>query len=210
MKLWIDLPKKASMKTLITQISNILKVNTHYFQEYDHALIKIVAIFFICLIRKNKYIKINKWDLIKHKSFCRSKKKTLIKWKDNLINRGKYLQMIWQIRIEYSKYINTFYNPILKIKRPEWTFFKKVIQMTSRYMKRCLISLFSSVQFSRSVMSDSLRPHELQFARPPCSSPTPEFTQTHVHRVGDAMQPSHPLSSTFPPAPNPSQHQSLF
>ena len=37
-----------------------------------------------------------------------------------------------------------------------------------------------------------------------------EFTQTHVHRVGDAIQPSHPLSSPFPPAPNPSQHQSLF
>ena len=38
----------------------------------------------------------------------------------------------------------------------------------------------------------------------------PEFTQTHVHRVGDASQPSHPLSSPCPPAPNPSQHQSLF
>ena len=38
----------------------------------------------------------------------------------------------------------------------------------------------------------------------------PEFTQTHVHRVGDAIQPSHPLSSPLPPAPNPSQHQSLF
>ena len=38
----------------------------------------------------------------------------------------------------------------------------------------------------------------------------PEFTQTHVHRVGDAIQPSHPLLSPFPPAPNPSQHQSLF
>jgi len=37
-----------------------------------------------------------------------------------------------------------------------------------------------------------------------------EFTQTHVHRVGDAIQPSHPLSSPFPSAPNPSQHQSLF
>ena len=50
-----------------------------------------------------------------------------------------------------------------------------------------------------------------------CSTPglpvhhqLPEFTQTHVHRVGDAIQPSHPLSSPFPPAPNPSQHQSLF
>ena len=37
-----------------------------------------------------------------------------------------------------------------------------------------------------------------------------EFTQTHVHRVSDAMQPSHPLSSPFPQSPNPSYHQSLF
>ena len=37
-----------------------------------------------------------------------------------------------------------------------------------------------------------------------------EFTQTHVHRVSDAIQPSHPLSSPSPPAPNPPQHQSLF
>ena len=37
-----------------------------------------------------------------------------------------------------------------------------------------------------------------------------EFTQTHVHRVSDASQPSHPLLSPFPPAPNPSEHQSLF
>ena len=36
-----------------------------------------------------------------------------------------------------------------------------------------------------------------------------EFTQTHVHRVGDAIQPSHPLLSPSPPAPNPSQHQSF-
>ena len=37
----------------------------------------------------------------------------------------------------------------------------------------------------------------------------PEFTQTHVHPVSDAIQPSHPLSSPSPPAPNPSQHQSF-
>ena len=50
-----------------------------------------------------------------------------------------------------------------------------------------------------------------------CSTPglpvhhqLPEFTQTHVHQVGDAIQPSHPLSSPSPSAPNPSQHQSLF
>ena len=38
----------------------------------------------------------------------------------------------------------------------------------------------------------------------------PEFTETRVHRVSDAIQPSHPLSSPSPPAPNPSQHQSLL
>ena len=37
-----------------------------------------------------------------------------------------------------------------------------------------------------------------------------EFTQTHAHRVGDAIQPSHPLLPPSPPAPNPSQHQGLF
>ena len=45
---------------------------------------------------------------------------------------------------------------------------------------------------------------------PPIHHQLLEFTQTHVHRVGDAIQPSHPLSSPSPPAPNPSQHQSLF
>ena len=44
----------------------------------------------------------------------------------------------------------------------------------------------------------------------PVHHPLPEFTQTHVHRARDAIQPSHPGSSPSLPAPNPSQHQSLF
>ena len=44
----------------------------------------------------------------------------------------------------------------------------------------------------------------------PVHQQLPEFIQTHVHRVSDAIQPSHPLSSPSPLAPNPSQHQSLF
>ena len=59
-------------------------------------------------------------------------------------------------------------------------------------------------------MSDSLRPHESQHPRPPCPSPTPDITQTHVPRVGDAIQPSHPLSSPSPPALSPSQYQGLL
>ena len=45
---------------------------------------------------------------------------------------------------------------------------------------------------------------------PPVHHQLSEFTQTHVHQVSDAIQPSHPLSSPFPPPTNPSQHQSLF
>ena len=68
----------------------------------------------------------------------------------------------------------------------------------------------SSVQFSRSVMSDSLRPHESQHARPPCPTPTPG-----VHPdARPCSQWCHPAISSsvvpFPPARNPSQHQSLF
>ena len=55
-------------------------------------------------------------------------------------------------------------------------------------------------------MYNTLPPHESQHARPPCPHQLSEFTQTHVHRIGDAIQPSHPLSSPSPPAPNPSQH----
>ena len=81
----------------------------------------------------------------------------------------------------------------------------------SSYCTIAFISVqFSSVQFIHSVVSDSLRPHQSQHARPPVHHQLPEFTQTHVHRVGDAIQTSQPLSSPFPPAPNPSQHQSLF
>ena len=68
----------------------------------------------------------------------------------------------------------------------------------------------SSVQFRRSVVSNSLQRHGPQHARPPCPSQLPERAQTHLHRVGDAIQPSHPLSSPSPPALNLCQHQGLF
>ena len=67
-----------------------------------------------------------------------------------------------------------------------------------------------SVQFRRSILSESLWPHGLQHARPPCPSPTPGLTQTHVRGVSGAIQPSHPLSSPSPPAFNLSKHQGLF
>ena len=51
----------------------------------------------------------------------------------------------------------------------------------------------SSVQLSRSVVSSSFQPHESQHTRPPVHHQFPEFTQTHVHWVGESIQPSHPV-----------------
>ena len=68
---------------------------------------------------------------------------------------------------------------------------------------------FSSVQFSHSVMS-LWDPMNRSTPGLPVHHQLPEFTQTHAYRVGDAIQPSHPLSSPSPPALNPSQHQGLF
>ena len=69
-----------------------------------------------------------------------------------------------------------------------------------------------SVQFSSVAQSCPTLCDPMNCSTPglPVHHQLPEFTQTHVHRVSDAIQPSHPLSSPFPPAPNPSQHQSLF
>ena len=74
-------------------------------------------------------------------------------------------------------------------------------------------STFSSVQLSRSVVSNSFQ----QTPWAACSTPgfpvhhqLLELAQTHVHRVSDAIQPSHPLPSTSPPALSLSHHQGLF
>ena len=69
---------------------------------------------------------------------------------------------------------------------------------------------FSSVQFNCSVMSDSLRLHEPQHARPPCPSPTPGVHPNLCPLSWWCPQPSHPLLSPSPPALNLSQHQGLF
>ena len=66
------------------------------------------------------------------------------------------------------------------------------------------------VQFSCSVVSDSLQPHRPQHTRPPCPSPTPGACSNSCPLIGDAIQPSHPLSFPSPPAFNLSQHQGLF
>ena len=70
----------------------------------------------------------------------------------------------------------------------------------------------TTVQFSSVAQSCATLCNPMNRSTPglPVPHQLPEFTQTHVHRVSDAIQPSHPLSSPSPPAPTPSQHQSLF
>ena len=71
----------------------------------------------------------------------------------------------------------------------------------------CLFFQFSSVAQSCPILCD---PMNCSMPGLPVHHQLLEFTQTHVHRVGDAIQPSHPLSSPSPPSPNPSQRQGLF
>ena len=70
----------------------------------------------------------------------------------------------------------------------------------------------SSVQFSSVAQSCLTLCYPMNCSMPglPVHHQLPEFTQTHVSRVSDTIQPSHPLLSPSPPAPNPSQHQGLF
>ena len=72
--------------------------------------------------------------------------------------------------------------------------------------------IWSSVQFSSVAQSCSTLCDPMNCNMPglPVHHHLPELTQTHVHRVSDAIQPSHPLSSPSPPASNPSQHERLF
>ena len=79
------------------------------------------------------------------------------------------------------------------------------------YMCVC-VYIHISVQFSLVAQSCPTLCNPMNRSTPglPVHHQLPEFTQTHVHRVDDAIQPSRPLSSPSPLTPNPSQHQGLF
>ena len=79
-------------------------------------------------------------------------------------------------------------------------------ELTSLLMKVTSVQ-FSSVSQSCLTLCD---PMNRSMPGLPVHHHLPEFTQTHVHQVHDAIQPSHPRLSPSPPAPNPFQHQSLF
>ena len=76
----------------------------------------------------------------------------------------------------------------------------------------CCLTYRVIVQFSSVAQSCPTLCNPMNWSTPglPVHHQLPEFTQTDVHQVSDAIQPSHPLSSPSSPAPNPSQHQGLF
>ena len=106
--------------------------------------------------------------------------------------------------IQVSVY-TTSSSPLLLFKaavKPSWVLCTYILYINSLYMFRCC----SCCQLCPTLCDPT-----------DCSTPgflvlhyLLELAQTHAHQVGDAIQPSHPLSSPSPPAPNPSQHQGLF
>ena len=88
-------------------------------------------------------------------------------------------------------------------------FLRNLRKKTQEFV-RILFHIITKVQYSRSVVYDSLRPHRLQHARLPCPTPTSGNYSNHIHWVRDAIQQSHHLLSPSSPAFNLSQHQGLF
>ena len=89
---------------------------------------------------------------------------------------------------------------------------KNLLSLTRPHFFILLLFPLSSVHFSSVTQSCPTLCDPMNRSMPglPVHHQLPEFIQTHVHQVSDAIQPSHPLSSPSPPAPNPSQHHSLF
>ena len=120
---------------------------------------------------------------------------------------------VWETACVVNNLLSsTFINWILLI---IISLFTKVHQKKSRGIPNLFTDkpfFPSSVQFSSVAQSCPTLCDPMNRSTPglPVHHQLPEFTQTHIHRVSDAIQPSHPLSSPSPPAPNPSQHQSLF
>ena len=121
----------------------------------------------------------------------------------------------------FPKYKNSLYNSISERKKKKkitkwaedlnWYFSIADIQMTNKYMKKMLNIIHYSVQLSSIPQSCPTLCDPMDCSTPgfPVRHQLPELAQTHVHRVSDAIQTSHPLLSPSPPAFSLSQHQGV-
>ena len=109
--------------------------------------------------------------------------------------------------IDKSKYQN------MKVSVLFCTFSNSSVGQSPPVLRNCSIHIYStSVQFNSVAQSCPTLCDPMNHSTPglPVHHQLPDFTQIHVRRISGAIQPSHPLLSPSPPAPNPSQHQSLF
>ena len=103
-------------------------------------------------------------------------------------------------RLNWTELISsTFFDSLQVLPGINWHMHEDVVHTCN--------GIFSSVQFSRSVCPTLCDPMNRSTPGLPVHHQLPEFTQTHIHQVSDAIQPSHPLLSPSSLAPNPSQHQ---
>ena len=120
-----------------------------------------------------------------------------IHWKTNILHkcwRGNIMAWYWRLNKRWQN-----------IKKHNFCYYWNINFLKKVHLGDCLV--YSSVAQYCLTLCDPMN-HSMPGLS--VHHQLPEFTQTHVHWVGDAIQPSHPLSSPSPPGPNPSQHQGLF
>ena len=142
------------------------------------------------------------WTEYQIKKLLSIHKSKALEWAFSPCQEYQFTNTFWsrlysgQLRMPHSQLIKKISFAISKSNKDVWS---DSLRKSVRNRKLIEVIQFSSVQFSHSVLSNSLWPHGLQHARLPCPSPIlSELTQTHVHWVSDAIQPSHPLSSLSP------------
>ena len=132
-----------------------------------------------------------------------------------------YIYYAWDLTSKASKWISggwmsttkkSFFKSGSPVPRIPFLFGMELGVFTEWDLRGSDIYIYISVQFTSVAQSCPTLCDPMNHSTPglPVHHQLPEFTQTHVHQVSDAIQPSHPLSSPSPPAPNPSQHHSLF
>ena len=167
---------------------------------------------------KNSYNSIKKinWLKTRERIWVEISSKKIEKWS---IKHIKKFNLFSSVCVLPHVEISPFYKDSiigLGFTTPNDLIFTRHLQRSKFQIKALFIGtgirLSTSFQFSSVAQSCPTRCDPMNRSTPglPVHHQLPEFTQTHVHRVSDTIQPSHPLSSRSPPAPNPSQHQSLF